>query len=85
MAGTSRVLRHVKIETAIARRKCHHSSKHRIEKGENHLAIYEGEPKKRKNYCYACARKIIDLAMADLQQLDAALGPVLHNKSIGRN
>ena len=76
MAKVRRILKHVVVELAEGQRKCHRSrNKHKIQAGDVCLAIYEGSPKKRKNYCRTCAGPILTQAQADLDafvcQLDS--------------
>jgi hypothetical protein len=67
MPAIRNILAHVIVETADGARICHRNrDRHRIAKGERHLAIYGGPRDARKNYCRLCARPILDEAQATL-------------------
>lgn len=74
MPATRRVLKHVIVDTARARRKCHRNPKeHSITKGETCLVIKEQGQGGKKNYCLVCARPILHQAQADLDLLTTGL------------
>jgi hypothetical protein len=74
MAKVRRVLGHVLIEVAGAKRKCHHKPRdHAIIKGEVCLVVREASMGGHKNYCQVCALEILDLAGDDLQSLRHSL------------
>jgi hypothetical protein len=56
------LLKNFKTETASATRKCHASSKHKIAKGDIHLACYESGM--RQNICRACFAPMVAIAQA---------------------
>lgn len=73
MPATRRILKHVRVEVAKARRKCHRKPKeHSIAKHESFLRIQE-EGQGGKNYCSICATAILDQAEADLAEVTAGL------------
>ena len=66
------ILVHVSVEIAKKRRKCHRSGgKHCVLAGESCLVVKEGL--NRKNYCRACAAKIIERANSRLAELQRTL------------
>lgn len=73
MAATRRVLNPLDVETAAAKRKCHHNKKHSIPKGDPCLVIKDATYGGKKNYCVLCALAILDAAADDLQGLRDAL------------
>ena len=74
MPAIRRALKHVSVDTARARRKCHRKPKeHSIIKGEACLVIKEPGQGSRKNYCRVCARPILQQAQADLDLLTTGL------------
>jgi hypothetical protein len=56
------IIKHVCVETAKARRKCHRDKAHRIAMGEKCVVIRDGSFGASKNYCVPCAREILDAA-----------------------
>ena len=67
MAQVRRVLGHVSVETAGARRKCYRKPKdHKIAKGVRCLVIKDGGTGAKKNYCALCALEILTVASDDL-------------------
>ncbi len=62
MAQTRNVLSHVSIGTAVRKRKCHGTKKHKIQAGETHLLVRESHSLGSKNYCKECAQEILKLA-----------------------
>jgi len=74
MAQIRDVLIHLSVETAIRKRKCHHSrGKHHIPGGERFLAVREGGGLGSKNYCKECAKHILDSAGSKLSSIVKAL------------
>ncbi len=74
MAQVRRVLGHVTIETASARRKCYRKPKdHQIAKGCKCLVVRDASTGAKKNYCQSCALEILSVADADLYALCAEL------------
>lgn len=74
MPQIRKVLGHVKVEVAEKKRKCHRDSKCAgISKGERCLAIYEGVPATRKNYCPEHAKPILAIAGGQLKTLNETL------------
>ncbi len=62
MSKTRDVLVHVSVDVAVKKRKCHHSSKHRIGSGQRHLLIRNDGGLGSKNYCVECASVILKAA-----------------------
>jgi hypothetical protein len=56
------IVKHVGVEIAKAKRKCHRSKQHRIAMGEKCVVIKEGSFGSSKNYCAVCAIEILDAA-----------------------
>lgn len=74
MARVKNVLRHVKVETAKARRKCHRKqNEHSITKGQVCLVVTDAGSGGKRNYCDECAGEILDLANETLAQIRQAL------------
>ncbi|MDE0133122.1 MAG: hypothetical protein OXQ32_12805 [bacterium] len=72
MPAISRVLKHVRIDTAKAKRKCHRKqNEHSIRMGEVCLVIKDHG--RNRNYCLVCALPILQKAQADLDLLMAGL------------
>lgn len=69
MAKIRDVLKHVSVEVASRKRKCHRDSKHTISGGTSCLVIKEGMMAGSKNYCSTCAVEILTVAEAKLLQL----------------
>lgn len=73
MPAVRRILGHVSIEIAKAKRKCHRNpKKHKICRGEACLVVQDGNGN-GKNYCSDCAPAILQLAQADLDDITARL------------
>jgi hypothetical protein len=78
MAQVRRVLVHVTVETAAARRKCYRKPKdHHIAKGNKCLVIRDSNMGGKKNYCESCGMEILVAAEADLRSLRASRQEVL--------
>jgi len=76
MPAIRNILTHVTVEIADGTRICHRNrSRHRITKGERHLAIYGGPRGARKNYCRLCAKAILDEAQVALTGMFQNLFP----------
>jgi hypothetical protein len=73
MPATRNILKHIKVEIARERRKCHASKAHSIQTGEKHLAVYEATG--RQNICLQCARPVLNIAAAHLQETTDELFP----------
>jgi hypothetical protein len=67
------ILKHVVVERAAGKRKCHRDAKHAIAAGTDSLAIYD-DLGGRKNYCSKCAEPILDQADSDLKSFRSTLG-----------
>ncbi len=63
------VLKHVCVERAERRRKCHRDKTHSISKGEKCLVVAEGSFGGAKNYCTRCAGPILSAIAAKHQRL----------------
>ena len=73
MPAVRQLLRHVNIETAAGKRKCHRKqNEHKILKGDVCLVI-RGADSTAKNYCVECALPILEQARDDLNALAAGL------------
>ena len=72
MPPTKRILKHVAVEQASRKRKCHRNADHEIACGEHALAVYD-DTGGRRNYCPTCAQPILDQAQAELDQMREAL------------
>lgn len=84
MSQVRRVLGHVVVEVTDGVRKCHRSrGRHKIPAGVPCLAIYEGSPRKRKNYCTSCAGPILEQAQEDLHAAVSGLSTHDHLQSTG--
>lgn len=70
MAAVKNVLKHLSTEVARRKRKCYHTSKHEILKGETCLVVRDG-PQSQTTYCSACAAAIIAKASQSLAELYA--------------
>ena len=76
MPAIRRLLKHVEVATAGARRICHRNrKKHSIKKGEDFLLIRDQDGQGSKNYCCVCAQPILQRAQDDLNKLAAGLYP----------
>jgi hypothetical protein len=74
MAKTRDVLIHLSVETAIRKRKCHHSrGKHQIAAGEQFLSVREGSGLGAKNYCKVCAHPMLTAAKEKFTSILQAL------------
>ena len=73
MPKVRNVIKHLSIEKAAGKRKCHTNSAHTIAIGERHLAqvVQSGQ---RENICKECAGKVFDEAEAHLAALRKDLG-----------
>lgn len=69
------IVKHVSVEIAKAKRKCHRSKQHRIAMGETCVVIKEGSFGSSKNYCAVCAIEILNAADQRLLGLRQELGP----------
>jgi len=74
MPATRNILKHVKIETAHDRRRCHANKAHVIQPGEQHLAVYYKVPI-RENICLECALPILNVAKLQLEKITKELFP----------
>lgn len=72
MARVKNLLNHIFIETAKARRRCHHKGTHAIIQGMPCLVVVDSRGSKR-NYCTLCAKPMLDEAMQKLAQLGFGL------------
>jgi polyferredoxin len=68
MARVRAILKHVRVEVAKAKRKCHRGCGCWIAKGQKHLAVYDSGGQ-RRNYCGRCAAPILEKAATDLDGL----------------
>jgi hypothetical protein len=74
MAKVKEVLRHVSVQTAGAKRKCHRKPmQHSIAKGEQCLVIKDVSSGSSRNYCPECAEPILDRAQKDLSRFRTEL------------
>lgn len=75
MSKARNIVRGVKIEEASGTRKCHAHKSHTIKSGEKHLALYNDMGTNRENICLTCAREVLDVAIAHLQNIRQQLYP----------
>lgn len=69
------LLKHVSVEAAERRRKCHRNSrKHSIQKGHTCLVIRDDTTNQSKNYCMECAAAILEKAQTRLDELTKQIG-----------
>lgn len=74
MAAVKNVLKHLSTEVAGRKRKCYHTKKHEILKGETCLVVRDG-PQSATTYCAACATDILAKASQSLSDLSADFAP----------
>jgi hypothetical protein len=74
MPKVRQVLKHVSVETAQRKRKCHRTSTHAIPKGAICLVIKDEASGGSKNYCTECAEPILKNVEEDLARLRFELG-----------
>jgi len=67
------ILKHVTIEAAKGRRKCHRDKNHSIAKGELCVVIHESNFGGSKNYCVVCSQDILNAAGNKLSSLNSEL------------
>ncbi|WP_422743599.1 hypothetical protein ACN27E_18335 [Mycobacterium sp. WMMD1722] len=70
MAAVKNVLKHLSTEVAGRKRKCYHTKKHEILKGETCLVVHDG-PQSQTTYCAVCAADILAKASQSLSELSA--------------
>lgn len=75
MAIIRNILRHVMLETAERKRRCHHKGTHRITKGMVCLVVVDERGSKR-NYCAVCAKPMLEQATSNLRAYALGLGIV---------
>jgi hypothetical protein len=74
MSQSRDILIHLSVETAIRKRKCHHSrGKHQIGAGEKFLSVRESSGMGSKNYCKECARPMLAAAKSKFEIIVQAL------------
>ncbi len=74
MSKTRDILIHVSVETAIKKRRCHHSrGKHHISGGERFLSVRDGNGLGSKNYCKACAAPMMSAATEKFSAIQGEL------------
>ena len=73
MAKVKQVLNGVAVQVTAGRRKCNHSKKHPIEKGDVCLAVKDPYWGSWRSYCAECGAAILEVAERDLEQLAAEL------------
>ena len=76
MVRARRILRHVQVEQAKMRRRCHHDRSHLINRGENCLVIRNHNGLGTRNYCGMCARSILKLAWMELKAAAQAFAEI---------
>lgn len=67
------VLNGVAVQVAAGRRKCNHSRKHSIEKGDICLAVKDPYWGSWRSYCAECGAEILEVAERDLEELKVEL------------
>jgi hypothetical protein len=70
MATVKNVLKHLSTEVAGRKRKCYHTKKHEILKGEKCLVVRDG-PQSHTTYCGACAAEILAKASQSISDLSS--------------
>ncbi len=73
MAKVKQVLKPVSVRVAGRKRKCYHSKKHSIAKGESCLVVKDPAYNSDRGYCVECGNAILEVAEADLEKLKADL------------
>jgi hypothetical protein len=73
MAKVKQVMKPVSVKVAGRKRKCYHSKKHSIAKGESLLTVKDPAYGNYRGYCLKCGNDILDRAQADLDNLKADL------------
>jgi hypothetical protein len=73
MARVKQVLKAVSVTEAGRKRRCYHSKKHSITKGESCLVVKDPAYGGDHGYCVDCGNAILDLAQTDLDGLKADL------------
>lgn len=68
------LLKHVSVEVAERRRKCHRDKDHSISTGERCLVVAEGSFGGAKNYCSRCAGPILSAVATKHQKLVQEMG-----------
>lgn len=76
MAIVRNILRHVMLETAMRKRRCHHKASHEITKGMVCLVVVD-ERGSKNNYCSECAKPMLDAARNNLMAFAVGLGIVI--------
>lgn len=74
MAAVKNVLKHLSTEVAGRKRKCYHTKRHQILKGETCLVVQDG-PQSQTAYCATCAADILSKATKSLTELAAEFTP----------
>jgi len=69
MARPKSLLLPLSVDQALKRHTCQHNSRHVIEKGDLRLKIAVG--RSREHYCLTCARKFLNQAIEQLQEIAA--------------
>ena len=67
------ILKHVSVEAAKAKRKCHRDNKHSIAKGDLCVVVRENNFGGSKNYCVVCSLTILDAADSKLLLMNREL------------
>ena len=73
MATIRNILRHVRLEIAKKRRRCHHKAAHKITKGTVCLVVVD-ERGGKNNYCSECAKPMLDAVTHQLTAFAVGLG-----------
>ncbi|HEY4242068.1 MAG TPA: hypothetical protein VGM88_19755 [Kofleriaceae bacterium] len=72
MATIKNILRHVTLETAERKRRCHHKRAHAITKGMVCLVVVN-ERGSKSNYCSACAQPMLRLVTRQIRTFATGL------------
>ncbi len=73
MRAARDILKHVSIEAAKAKRRCHRDKKHTIAKGQLCVVVRESNFLGSKNYCIVCSQSILNAAGNKVQSLTTEL------------
>lgn len=68
------IIKHVCIEVAKGKRRCHRNREHAIVLGDRCIVVVDGAYKGSKNYCVACGLDILRAAEGKLALLRGDLG-----------
>jgi hypothetical protein len=85
MAKVKQVLNGVAVQVAAGTRKCNHSKKHSIAKGDTCLAVKDPYWGSWRSYCAECGAAILEVAEVDLEELKAELEVPIAARPVSRS